>query len=428
MQPHEYVRSLLDDSSINTEELLISFRAALNHLDTSSTNSSLLKSMDMASLRSMSHNARPSVPLAFSPPTDGRPPFSPGTNLGSSMKPQPSPPQAYKPHPPPTTQPPTTIGVYEAPSLKSHRSMRTVEELPGPTRSVLVNGGCSDPRYHNTSPRSESPADPIANFKIVDASELADVRKRHAAQQRREFDNGGSPRPNHRCSASTTATKDISTATATCGTSVAPPSSIAPLPGFVTRNLIVPQTIASRESISLFTAEQLESFASVVLGASTATTQPPSQLPSIGHRDDHDGDSASSSIRSADGEEQSFSDLLAARRNNNNCNLSSNHHNKPGTTSATLSPIMVPSTSANLCTFPAIQGVGSSSQNGLSYTSLCTCDPTLPIDAQGRRRCSGCRASTVVKEAGGKQAFMERMKSLYSEQSLHSVGGRWSSA
>ncbi|CUG91970.1 Hypothetical protein, putative, partial [Bodo saltans] len=90
MQPNEYVRSLLDDSSINTEELLISFRAALNHLDTSSTNSSLLKSMDMASLRSMSHITRPSVPRAFSPPTVGKPPFSPGTNLGSSMKPQPS--------------------------------------------------------------------------------------------------------------------------------------------------------------------------------------------------------------------------------------------------------------------------------------------------------------------------------------------------
>jgi hypothetical protein len=384
------LRALCDDTSINTEELLISFRAALTLLE-SSSNSSLLKSIDLAALRSVS--ARPSLPRAISPLSDGRPPraLSPPTNASAARLAH-LPTQVFNPHAPQSTQ--QQSGVYDAPTLKTHRSMYTAQTLPEANSSVLVNGGSSHISQQNASHRSESPGDRMSHFTIVDASELALARKRHAAQ-RREHDMAG------RTVRGPAKVPSPRASNATSPTSWSP---TAPMSAFT---LTVPHTMTSKESVSLFSAEQLESFANVVLGASTATTQAPSSFQVTGRRA---RDSASSSIRSAEDEDESPPNLPSSDSNNKSI-------------IGTVSPILIPV--SKLCTFPLLQGHTSSSQNGLSSTALCTCEPPSSSDGQPRR-CSGCRATLVVKEAGGKQAFMELMKSLYSEQSLHSASGHLS--
>lgn len=395
------LRTFCDDASINSEELIISFRAALNSSDNSSSQSSLLKSVDWASLRStttaLTRSGLP--PRTFSPPNDGRPPLAAnsGVNQGQSLANSArlpglahSPTQEFKPHPP--QQPHDS---YHSPGFKSHRSMRCVEALPDPTRSTLLQNGGSvniHEQQLNGSSISPRPASPIdhnmTTFKIVDASELKHVRKRHAAQQREHEKAASSPRRGQPKHATTVPQSSSPT---------------VPIPVFASRGSLLPIPITSNESVSLFTPEQLESFVSTDLGASTATTQPPSLSKTYDPSSD------------------------------DSVNLVSGNPNDKQNTGA-LTPIVVPSTIAsNLCVFPLLQGVGStSSQNGLSATIkssstvVCTCDSTAH-DTQPRR-CSVCRASIVVKEAGGKLAFMERMKSLYSDPSLPSIGNRLSSA
>jgi hypothetical protein len=253
-------------------------------------------------------------------------------------------------------------------------------------------GAGSVQRHRTVAPSYEA----MLPFTIVDVSELPHVIKRHAAAaaaaQRRQkelCDQSVRTRPVFTYS-SETHDEDEEEARQhlrQCH-SVAPP-----LPAFVSRNTGV--VGESNESISLLSPEQLESYASMLNGASTATTRKPFVHLSFGSTV-----TAEDFTRTED--EDSMLHLLAPSSNmllHNNI----------------LPPIAVP-ISVPL-TISLLQG-GDALRHLALPTPACSCGGVAG-NAKPQQHCKGpqgcrhCRASAVVQEAGGKVAFMEQIKALY---------------
>lgn len=463
------LKSVSGESSNHTEDLLISYHEALSYLETSSSSNATSvvakhhpaeappppsplhsESSDACTVNHTSGSGRPLLPSTNSASSYPTTPFSVSyTNARQQQQPSfvpPPPPQSQNYYPQHhhfaqiselvTQSSPSSQYLEEPPMLGAHvnqtkhhqlqLSLRTNEEFQSSNRSNLND------HVVNVSPTSaagqQQPS--MMHFKIVDASELHLVIKRHAAQRRQEFENSVSARPNFE-----RPSDEEDGACYSVASTVAPP-----LPAFSYRNAAMMPSSGFRQTVdgessrsshqfSLLTPEQLESYASMFHGgASTATTRQPFAAPSSCCG------GSTMMMGSEEGEDSLYGGGPQQQREQSHpvplhgASLFSRHDyhkhdNHPDNNqhqlacSVFLSITPPQQSDEDDAIFVAQQQHQDSDDTNETCTSssMTTCHHCGGGggSAKQSQRCRHCRASIVVQEAGGKEAFMQQMKGLY---------------